>query len=63
MEANFISNIYIVTNATKDWVDSCLREFYPKLNKYIEDESIPIISARDNFSKQAPNNVNKWKVY
>ncbi len=55
-----LGTIYIITNASIIWIKNCL-EILPKTKKYIMNNKIRIISARDIYS-----NINdsplQWKI-
>ena len=53
--------IYIITNASIVWIKNCL-EILPKTKKYIMNNNIRIISARDMYSKLNDSPL-KWKIF
>ena len=52
--------VYIVTNSSPGWVETCIRRFYPKLFSLLN--SITIISARGKFSHLYPDDMQTWTV-
>lgn len=51
---------YIITNATKCWVEFSCSLIYPRVVDYLS--KINIISARDNYEHIFPNEPKKWKL-
>lgn len=51
---------YIITNATKYWVEFSCSLIYPNVLGYLS--KVTIISARDNYEKLYPNQPKKWKL-
>ena len=56
------TKICIVTNSEKGWVKLSGDLYVPKLMKFLEDNNIPIVSARSTYEKWWPNNVIQWKM-
>ena len=54
-------SVYIITNASIIWIKNCL-EILPKTKKYIMNNEIRIISARDIYSKLNDSPF-KWKIF
>ena len=52
--------VYIITNARKDWVEFSARRFYPKIIDILP--KIRIISAREEYENIFPNDLRKWKM-
>lgn len=50
---------YIITNASYGWVEFSARKYYPKVVSLFN--SLRIISARDIYEKDHPNNAALWK--
>merc|ERR1719361_746077 len=59
------NNIYIVSNADKLWIQRCLQKlssgYFVNIYHLIQLYNIQIISAKNQFSKQYPNNQRIWK--
>jgi ABC-type oligopeptide transport system ATPase subunit len=56
-----VGSIFIVTNASMNWVQDCLKHVFQKLRAYIEEQNIKIYSARKRiYSKNLPKDY--WKV-
>lgn len=59
------SNIYIVSNADKLWIEQCLKKlssgYFVNIYHLIQLYKIQIISAKNQFSKMYPNNQRIWK--
>ena len=53
-------DVYIITNAGKGWVEYSAEKYYPSILKLLK--KIKIISARDEYEKQFPNNSKMWKI-
>lgn len=51
---------YIITNATRMWVEFSCSLIYPKVLEVLS--KITIISARDNYEKFYPNQPKRWKL-
>ena len=54
------SQVFIVTNASKGWVDKCLREFMPNLAL---PKNVQIVSARHKYAHRMPYNPTDWKRF
>ena len=53
--------IYIVTNATNEWIQTCMDICYPRLWELHKDFlSNRLISARDLYQQKCPNPL-QWK--
>ena len=52
-------DVYIITNATKGWVEFSAQKYYPSCVGILD--KIKIISARSNFEEQFPDNSKMWK--
>lgn len=57
---NSLGTIYIITNASLLWIKNCL-EILPKTKKYIMNNNIRIISARDIYSSLNDSPL-QWKI-
>ena len=57
-----LGSVYIVTNSSLNWVYSMAKEYYPRTYNYIISNKIQVISARDNYSSQFPNEKYLWKT-
>eukprot|EP01084_Bolivina_argentea_P285407 489427_1 len=59
------SNIYIVSNADKLWIEKCLNQlsygYFINIYHLISLYNIQIISSKNKFSHQYPNDSYKWK--
>eukprot|EP00484_Ammonia_sp_Unknown_P030306 CAMPEP_0197034136 /NCGR_PEP_ID=MMETSP1384-20130603/12332_1 /TAXON_ID=29189 /ORGANISM="Ammonia sp." /LENGTH=417 /DNA_ID=CAMNT_0042464021 /DNA_START=103 /DNA_END=1356 /DNA_ORIENTATION=+ len=59
------SNIYIVSNADKLWIEKCLNQlsggYFVNIYHLISLYDIQIISAKNEFSSRYPNDSTKWK--
>lgn len=53
-----LGDVFIVTNASKIWVETCCFIFYPEIYKDLLSR-IKIISAREEFEKMLP--IEDWK--
>lgn len=51
--------VFIITNSCKGWVERCIKLYYPKLSPLLDD--INIISARELYEKEFPDNKEMWK--
>ncbi len=51
---------YIITNATKYWVEYSCSLIYPNVLDLLS--KVCVISARDNYEKKYPNDPKKWKL-
>lgn len=51
---------YIITNSELKWVEYSCKIFFPNVFELFKD--IKIISARDLYSEQFPNNYKIWKI-
>ncbi|CDW73777.1 UNKNOWN [Stylonychia lemnae] len=51
----------IVTNAKQNWVYICAEQMMPKTMQVLRS-NIPVVSARDYFESQYPNNAKEWKT-
>ena len=58
---NVIGYVYIVTNATYRWINISLQNL-PYTKKFIDENNIEIISARQQFENTNITN-NEWKKY
>jgi hypothetical protein len=57
-----LGDVYIVTNATIEWIKSCMNTCYPQLWKAHGDLlSSKLISARDEFEDMNPSDPTLWK--
>jgi len=52
----------IVSNAEYDWISYVMSNFSPVLQDFICRHEIEIVSARDLFQSEYPNDPIKWKV-
>ena len=55
-----LGDTYIITNASKGWVESSVTKFLPKITQLFN--KIKIISARRAYENQFPNNSKIWKL-
>lgn len=55
-----LGTIYIITNASIEWIKTCL-EILPLTKKFIMNNKIRIMSARDIYSK-ITNDPQQWKI-
>jgi len=53
----------IITNAAYGWVEASGRKFLPMTFGLVLREKIDIISARQMFEDQYPNDFSMWKMY
>lgn len=53
----------IITNAAFGWVEASGKKFLPSTYSYILKNRIEIISARQLFEDQFPNDFSQWKLY
>jgi hypothetical protein len=52
--------VFIITNSSSGWVEFCSKKFYPEIFPLLK--KIKIISARDLYEKQYPNDQKTWKL-
>jgi hypothetical protein len=52
--------VFIITNSGDGWVHACAQFYYPNLIPILE--KINIISARDTYQKEYPNDPTTWKI-
>ena len=57
-----LGSVFIVTNSSLNWVYSMAKEYYPRTYNYIISNKVNVISARDNYSCQFPNEKYLWKT-
>ena len=55
-----LGDTYVVTNASKSWVNYSAEKFYPKVNSLLT--KIEILSARDSYEESFPMNNKQWKI-
>lgn len=60
MKESTNSDIYIVTNASKLWIEYSAKRFLPKILNSMKN--VFIISARDTFESYYVNNQRSWKL-
>ena len=58
-----LSKVFIVTNSCDDWASVTCEKYMPKLYTFIKQKEIPILSARDKFSKTFPDMPTTWKHF
>ena len=51
---------FIITNAGKGWVEYTSMKYYPRIKNVLE--KIKIISARENYENEYPNDSQMWKM-
>ena len=54
--------IYIITNATKGWVEHSSKLYMPNTNNLLSNKAITVISARSEYSAQYPGDYGRWKI-
>jgi len=54
--------VILITNASQQWIEFCLRRLMPKLNDFLALSDIKFISARTQFRHRFPDHPKKWKV-
>ena len=52
--------VYIITNAGQGWVEYSAEKIYPSIKEVLS--KIKIISARNEYEKQFPNDSSRWKI-
>ena len=52
--------VFIITNSGDGWVHACAKFYYPNLLPLLK--KINIISARDLYQDQYPNDPTTWKI-
>ena len=52
--------VFIITNSSTGWVEFCSKKFYPEVFPLLK--KIKIISARDLYEDQYPNDQKTWKL-
>lgn len=52
--------VFIITNSSSGWVEFCSKKFYPEVFPLLK--KIKIISARDLYEDQYPNDQKTWKL-
>jgi hypothetical protein len=55
-----LGRVFIVTNATIDWVDYSARKWVPQLLPVID--GVQVISAREKYEAQYPRTIGEWKL-
>jgi hypothetical protein len=50
----------VVTNAKKNWVHISAQRLLPLTNAILE-ESVPVISAREDHEEEFPSDAMSWK--
>lgn len=55
-----LGQVFIITNATLDWVGHTARKAMPGLLPLLQN--VPVISARDRYADQHPEDIGKWKT-
>ncbi len=60
IEAMSLGQVYIVTNATAEWVHLTASKFLPNLP--VIPEGVQILSARTTFEMAYPDNPRQWKI-
>lgn len=58
-EALQLSQVYIITNATANWVESCAQQFLPNVVPLLKQ--VVILSARHLYEPHYPNEPGAWK--
>lgn len=53
------SNLFVITNATINWVIMSTKTYFPKLNEKLGQYNV--ISAQDLHKDKYPKNIIKWK--
>jgi hypothetical protein len=53
-------HVAIVTNASKEWIDSKMKFYFKDFNKIYE--KLIVLSCRDLYSKLYPKEYTKWKI-
>ena len=53
---------WIITNATKGWVEYSSKLFLPKTHSLLFERSIKIVSARYEYEELYPGDAKRWKV-
>lgn len=51
----------MVSNALKSWIHYSSKKFLPEVARILD--KVEIISAREQFEKEYPNNSEKWKIH
>ena len=61
--SSVFGKVAIVTNASFHWLERTANAFLPKVARFIFDpeNKCPIISARDNYCRQFPEDPGMWK--
>ncbi len=54
-----LSQVYIITNATSNWVESCAQQFLPNVVPLLK--RVVILSARHLYEPLYPNEPGAWK--
>jgi oligoribonuclease (3'-5' exoribonuclease) len=57
-----LAEVTIVTNSVEGWVDFCSETFMPNTHALILNRRIDIISARDRYQREHPNDPQRWKT-
>lgn len=56
-----IDNVYIVSNSMGNWIQKSAKTHLPKTSSFIAEHNIPIISARNLFEHEFPDDPLMWK--
>ncbi len=59
---NFVIKVVIISNGDSLWVRSSIKGLLPKLHESIERNKIDVISSRDAYANEYPENVMQWKI-
>ena len=61
LKASRFTNPIIVTNSQYGWVDFTSKTYMPETWKTLNSQQIKIVSAREMYKKEYPNNESEWK--
>ncbi|KAJ8905357.1 hypothetical protein NDN08_001864 [Rhodosorus marinus] len=55
-------DVVIVTNAEHGWVEMSSDKFLPRINHFIRENGITVVSARSAFEEEIPDSPVDWKI-
>ena len=56
-----VAKVYIITNAINGWVEYSMKHYLPEAAVILH--KLEVISARDEFEKNFPDQVDQWKMH
>ena len=61
-ESSKFGDVFIITNAALGWVEYSSKIFLQRTHKFLIENDIKIISARQGYENIYPNDSRKWKI-